>query len=432
MNAMQILNAYKTIRLYKWIFVCLIMICIMPSVVSGQMNARSLGMANAYTGLARGIHAPLWNPANLGLPDNPKFSMSLISLAVGITNNMFSKSMYDEYFTNGDENNEIYWSPDDINEILSRIPDNGMTLNVGATVRALSFSAGKFAFSVGASARSYVQFDKAFLELPLKGNEMNQIYDFSDTDAEGVGVGVVGFSYGHPIPVNFADHFALGGTLHLIYGGAYSNVDQAQFTLKTANDGFEINGNYTFTYALGGIGWGADIGAAAQFQEEWTVSLAIGNVLGSIPWAREVNTEYGVFVGDSITAENTDDVLSDSTWSVEGASFSEKLPTVIRLGCAYQEGSVLLTADWTQGFEKGAWTSTTPQISVGTEWKGVRWLPLRAGIALGGKIGFGTSLGFGLHPGVFVLDFGVLSRGLIFPNISKGYIIGLEMGLELD
>ncbi len=405
---------------------------LIPSAGFGQMSARSLGMANAYTALARGVHAPLWNPANLGLPDNPNFSLSVISLAVGVENNTFSKSFYDKYFTGGDENNEIYWTPEDVDEILSHIPEDGVTLNVGATIRALSFSAGKFAFSMGTSVQSYVQIDKTVLQFPLQGNEINQTYDFSDLDARGIGIGMLSLSYGDLFPSSFADRFTLGGTIHFLYGEFYSNVDYAKFTLMTADYGFEMDGNYELTTALGKMGWGADIGAAAQFDEGWTVSCALGNVLGSIPWTNDVNKSYGIFEGDSITAENTDDALSDSIWSVEAASFSEKLPMVLRLGCAYQEGPVLLTADWVQGFKKGVWATTKPQFSFGTEWKGIGWFPLRAGVTLGGEIGFGTSFGFGLHPGGLALDFGMLSRGFLFPATSKGYVFGFEMGFGLD
>jgi hypothetical protein len=412
------------------LFVCFLI----PTVGFGQMTARSLGMANAYTALARGVHAPLWNPANLGLPDNPNFSFSLISLAAGVENNTFSKSFYDKYFTGGDENNEVYWTPEDVLEILGLIPEDGVTLNIGATVRTFSFSAGKFALSMGASAQSYVQIDKTVLELPLQGNEMNQTYDFSDPDGKGIIIGGLNLSYGNLIPCGFADRFALGGTVHFFYGGFCSNIDYARFVLKTADDGFEINGNYelNYTYLSDKIGWGADIGAAAQFDQGWTVSCAVGNILGSIPWTRHVNQEYGIFEGDSITIENADDALLDSTWSVEAASFSEKLPTVLRLGCAYQEGPVLLTADYIQGFKKGVWATTKPQFSFGTEWEGIKWLPLRAGVTLGGEIGLGTSFGFGLHPGGLVLDFGMLSRGFLLPTTSKGYVFGFEMGYGLD
>jgi hypothetical protein len=50
---------------------------------------------------------------------------------------------------------------------------------------------------------------------------------------------------------------------------------------------------------------------------------------------------------------------------------------------------------------------------------------------MGGRIGFGTSFGFGLRPGKFVLDIGVMNRGFILPNSSKGVFLAVEMGVGL-
>ena len=62
------------------VLVSLFILCCIPAGLYGQMTARGLAMGGAYTALARGVHAPQWNPANLGLPDNPKFSFTFISL----------------------------------------------------------------------------------------------------------------------------------------------------------------------------------------------------------------------------------------------------------------------------------------------------------------------------------------------------------------
>ncbi len=58
-------------------------------------------------------------------------------------------------------------------------------------------------------------------------------------------------------------------------------------------------------------------------------------------------------------------------------------------------------------------------------------LPLRAGIVLGGRIGFGTSFGFGIHPGGLFIDIAVLNRGFISSNSSKGLIVAFDVGIEL-
>src|SRR6478736_531060 len=45
-------------------------------------NARAAGMGFAYGAVARGFAAGFWNPANLGQPGNPGFSLGLPNIAV--------------------------------------------------------------------------------------------------------------------------------------------------------------------------------------------------------------------------------------------------------------------------------------------------------------------------------------------------------------
>jgi len=62
---------------------------------------------------------------------------------------------------------------------------------------------------------------------------------------------------------------------------------------------------------------------------------------------------------------------------------------------------------------------------------GIGWLPLRMGVVMGGRIGFGTSLGFGFRLGGFALDIGMMNRGFVSPQNSKGLVVAMEMGLGL-
>src|SRR5262245_51942822 len=52
---------------------------------AAQMPAapRELGMGGAYMGVARGYEAVFLNPANLGLPDAPRWSIAFPQVALG-------------------------------------------------------------------------------------------------------------------------------------------------------------------------------------------------------------------------------------------------------------------------------------------------------------------------------------------------------------
>ncbi|NQT23800.1 hypothetical protein HQ585_00435 [candidate division KSB1 bacterium] len=418
-------------KMNSFIGLLIIGFMIMSSVAFSQMTARGLGLAGAYTALARGVHAPSWNPANLGLPDNPNFTFTFIGLDVNMTNNSFSQGTLNKY-----SGQHLY--PQDIADILDRIPDSGLDLDIYALVRGLSFSTGRFALTFDVITDAMVQIDKEIFELIFTGNEIDKTYMFEDMDGKAWGVGSIGLSYGHPIEVEWAQAFAVGATLKLLYGGAYGQVDDAKVALHTERFGFNLDGNYKTTFSQGSMGWGTNLGAAAQIDEKWTVSAGFQNLLGSIPFNKEMQTDEGYFNGDSLTImaisddDEEEDVLVDSVWTVKGGSFSKNLPIVFRAGCAYREGNTLLVADYSQGFQNTAIVSKTPRLSFGTEWQGVSWLPLRMGVVLGGRTGFGTSLGFGIHPGGFVMDIGMLFRGFFVPNTMKGFALGLDIGLELN
>ena len=275
----------------------------------------------------------------------------------------------------------------------------------------------------------------------MTGNQLDKTYSLNNSDAEGLGIGLISLSWGQRVPVSFTDVFALGATVHMLYGGGYSKTERTDGSFVTRDYGFDVDVDYEFLYTYkGGIGLGLDVGAAAQLGGKWTVGASLSNVLGSIPWSGDVSKEVGYVRGDSLTAfrfadedEDEDDVLTDSSWTVEGLpSFNTTLPVILRVGVVYREGPVLLSADFMTGFVEGPFASTKPRVSVGTEWRGVRWLPLRMGVVMGGRIGMGTSFGFGIHPGGFVLDVAVMNRGFLSGENSKGFLLGLELGVELN
>jgi hypothetical protein len=404
-----------------------------PQKASGQLTPRGLGMGLAYTAAARGVHAADWNPANLGLPDNPPFSLSVFSVSAGVGNNSFSINTYNEYAV------DAYWDPDEVNKLLDQVPDDGLRADVLADIRVLSFSAGRFALALTGRAGGSVALDRTLLEIPFEGTQVGETYRFNDMDVTSLAVGNVKCSYGAPLRVSFVDTFAIGGSFHMDVGGGYGRIDTSRLNLEIGTFGFNIDGRYAALAAPLGRGWGADLGAAAKIGGKWTVSAGLINLLGSIRWKKDVKRYTGWVTGDSVGVldfsddkdDDEEDAVQDTSWETDGKAFSKKAPAEMHVGCLYQEGTYSLSADWVQGFSNLGWVTTRPRFAVGTEWRKVRWLPLRMGVVMGGRIGFGTSFGFGIRPGKFVLDVGVLNRGFILPGSSKGVFLGVEMGVGL-
>jgi len=422
----------KRSRLQKSIMICLIFslfVLFFSGRLHGQMTARAMGMGCAYTALARGVHAADWNPANLGFPDNPKFSMSFVAAGVQISNNSFTQNMYNDYVGK-------YLTAGDVADILSSIPDNGLRFGLRGTVRMLSFSVGKFALTFGGDFGGYGNIEKDVFELMFEGNELYKSYTFDHIDASGEGIGLIGLSYGDQIPVDFAEVFTVGGTFNLIYGLGYAKMEKSDFTLLLNDFGFNLNGEYESRTATGSMGWGVNVGAAAKMSEKLTLSLSLSNLISNLPWSDDVKISKGYIDADSVAIldfddDEEDDLIADSSWTVDGSRFSGRLPVQMRLGALYEEGDFVMTADYAQGFRTTAWVSTTPQVSFGTEWRKVKWLPLRMGVLLGGRFGFGTSFGLGIRPGGFIWDLAIMNRGFISPGSSKGFVVATELGMEL-
>jgi len=398
---------------------------------SAQVTARSLGMGQAYTALARGAHAPLYNPANLGLPGNPRFSMTLFSVGIGGRNNSFNKSDYDYYLVEHPE-----WDSNDVEAILGRIPDEGFQFHMRGTARLLSFSAGRFAMSFGVEAGSYFQADRELFELSLLGNELDRTYSFDRMYGESAGVGLLSLSWGEPVRVSFAEAFSIGTSLNMLYGIGFANVEHAAGSITTRPWGFEVAGDYQTALFTGNLGLNLDVGAAARFGKQWTVSLALANVAGTLNWSRDETTR-GYVRGDSLTAyqiaDQEEEAVEDSSWTWQGGrSFERRLPLVFRLGSAYQIRRLTFTADFVQSFTNDSWVTRKPQFCLGMEWRALPWFYGRTGLAAGGKLGFGTSIGVGICPGGFVFDLAVMNGGFIAPGSAKGYVFALEMAIQLN
>ena len=69
------------------VILALAMACAYALPLSGQMpsaSAPALAMADNYVALARGFNAVAWNPAMLGMPDHPGFSIGLLPVRGGV------------------------------------------------------------------------------------------------------------------------------------------------------------------------------------------------------------------------------------------------------------------------------------------------------------------------------------------------------------
>lgn len=401
---------------------------LMPEVnaISKNSNPRSVGMAGAYIGIARGFESPIWNPANLMLSSNHRYSVNLINVGVGIQNNSFSLSQYNMY--NGDS-----LTTGDIDDILGSIPSDGLKIFMNTESQILSFASGHLAFSMEALICSEIQMDKNFVEIMFRGNEMDQVYTFDNTDGEAFAVASYNLSGAMPLYIDGIKNFSIGGTIKYLQGFGYMKIKNTQGYMSTTIDGLEANGLVNMEYAGSGKGISFDFGAAAELNNLWTVSLAFKNIISNIQWNQDATGKSYQFTMDPVTMEILENTDTDSLFNTEETeselgTTSSSLPAEMHLGVVYNYNKMLVAADYIQGLNKRPGTSTVPQLAVGMQYHVLPWFPLRTGLAVGGHERFTSAFGFGFQLGAFALDFGVSNRGGFFLSNQRGANLALGIG----
>ncbi len=392
----------------------------------GLSNARSLSMGGAYTALARGNEAPLWNPANLSFKDNRGLSLNLFSLGGLVENNAFSLKDYNEY-------NGRFWDDQDKDNILSQVPASGLNLNAQAEASALGFSIGSFSLVSYAQGVTDLNFPKEPFELLLIGNEMNDTVSLRGTSGEAYAYAALSFSFGKSILKLGEKEIGIGANLKYLQGIVYQKITRASGEVRIRETGVAGESDLILNSAMGGKGYGLDIGIATKLNPKWTVGLFLSNPISRIKWDRKTEERGYQFQIDSLNLSNSgeDSVFLSEDYTRDIDPFVTRLPLAAKAGISYQGKKILLSFDWEQGFENGPGVSKTPKLSLGTEFELLTFLPLRTGLSVGGKEGLSLSGGFGLDFGSVFFDLGIVNKNALFPNNSKGVGLSLDCGLRL-
>ena len=393
--------------------------------IANISNARSVGLAGAYVGLARGIDAPLWNPANLGLKDNKRLSISLLNLGVGVYNNSFSISQYETY-------NGAYWSEDDIKNILNSIPPDGMELSVNGAGQLASFSSGRIAFTVEALMDSKIKLVKDFFDLILYTNTNKDQHVFDNCEGEAWVLMSYNLSAAFPLKVSYFQQFAVGTTIKYLQGFGYFNIVETKGFRTTTSAGESAVGVIEMEYAGLGQGVAFDLGAAAVLNRQWTFSLGLKNIVSNIKWNNEAQKKYYSFSMDSVdlfTIIEEDSVIENEESEEKLSSISSSLPAELQLGVVYYHRRFTATMALIQGFSVRPGSSTMPKAAAGIEYNIFSWFPIRTGLSVGGDDTFSSAIGLGFKFGAFALDFGMSNRGGLILYNQKGVNLALSMGL---
>jgi len=434
---------------------------------TGLVDAKSTAMAKSYTAASNGIYSIGVNPANLASSDSPFLQFSTVLPLPSISSiagtDFMTINDFNYYF-GGVNGNPRYLSQTD-KERLNALFNNGGFVRLNASINWLSVAlkindkVGAIAFSINDVAAGKFTFPQAIVDIALNGNTIGKTYNLNDANISAWWIRDYSLSYARHLDLlkQYFDEVNAGVTLKIVQGFAYAGTEQINTNLSFAND-YSISGssdlsavssfsnvfnvkydfdstsqqtNFSPFPSPAGTGFGFDIGFSAK-RHFWRFGLSITDI-GSINWdnhAAQFTASGNVYLND-ITNKTQVDSLKDQVFgkSKSISSFTTSLPTSLRLGASYFfdkrhnpiPGTLLLAADYNQGFNNMPGNSVNPRISVGGEWKPMDWIPyIRTGFSFGGNFGFHWAFGLGFRADM--LEFNIATtdlQTLIAPNSSK-------------
>ncbi len=377
-----------------------------PAFVAAQGNASSAaaGMGGNYTAMARNFNAAAWNPANLGLDGNSRFSLALSPQFGGGTGPVTFADLA-EY--------EGVVVPTAVrNGWLQKIADNdGQHLGGDIDVTPLALSIGPVALSATTSVRANGSMPGAVAELLLFGNAGRTgspaDYTFGDLAIDANATTTIAAAYGRKLAsVPLLGDFAVGVTGKYIMGHGMASMRDNGSTVTS--DPLEVNldapmvltdtGSYT-----NGSGLGLDIGAA-WVVGDFRAGAVVHDIINTFAW--DTDNLYYMPVRATFDENDSDsDIEEILPLSAAPAALREELtarvndtkvqPT-LSLGGAYTGLPFLtLAADVRQRFGDGIELGPKTQVGAGAELRIIPFVPLRAGLtALTGGMRYSAGIGF--------------------------------------
>ncbi len=438
---------------------------------------RAMGMAQAYTAMARGPQSVFWNPANLGLEDNHPFSWQVLAVggAFAVDNNSWSVRTYNRHFT--DSNDRVsprgtshYISDKDKRRLLADVPKSGLKLDLSMEpmlALGVPINGGiafrwpwdlQSALTLGLTSGMQGTVPKDIVELSLFGNDfawdrrdsgLQEGYDITAWDGSAWVVGSINWAAARswmPRRLDpYLSEFTVGATLKILGGMYASVVESGGAGLASRVDGVEIDA-YLITQRARGRGIGLDFGAAGVTEDgRTTISVSMLNLLDRIKWGRGARQDSFFVIAEGLLLYNlvdpavtrladvfdNDDVDGDGNIDfhvqIGSKSFTRDLPPIFRLGVAHEHTPRLsLVGAYDQAFASRFGLTTTPRLATGVEYRLVPWFAVRGGLSAGGRWRRSSAVGMAFGPfpmgsmEINVMDMALVNRGGFFPGLARG------------
>lgn len=395
-------------------------------------SAAAFGMGGNYTAVARGYNAVAWNPANLGLPGNPGFSLAI--LAVGGTSGL---DPVDASAFNGYAHKFIPLGvrEDWLTQVTSK---GGETGDADGGVTWLAANFGHLGLQVSSAGYGNAKMNPDAFQALMFGNVgltgTAQDLHFSGSSFRGGSFTTAAASWGMGFggDAKSGDAFALGVTGKMVIGHvmAMAQDNGSATTASNINVVFPIvHTNFNASDATNaGNGFGADLGAAWNVSG-WRLGAAVMNVFNTFAWDEsKLRARAGTATFDGNTNVTHFDTAAFSTApaSLRQAVENNKFKPSVNVGVGYDwTPDITIAADAHQQLADDNSIQIGPKTraGVGAEYRGLGVLPIRAGVSyITG--GMSYSAGVGLHVGSYELG---VAGSLASGSTAKGMGVMLSL-----
>lgn len=363
----------------------------------GTTLPRSMGMADSYTALARGFNAVLWNPAGLGLVDNPRRSLTL--LPVSVTTGLGPVTPGDLAGYDGrriPHDTRVQW--------LDRIrAEGGEAGSFDADLTYLAVSVGRVGFSASSSIRGRANVGPDVAELLLFGNAglTGDPRDFAleDSALDAAGTTTLAGSIG--IPIRFPlgplpdQHFAVGVTLKYTMGhflvmgqerGGSATADPVEVSIRFPTIHTDPSDQDGLDRLNNGSGYGVDVGASWQ-GGIFSAGVVVRDLLNTFSWdadALRYREGTATWSADSAHTEFQEQPFDAAPADLVARmdEFHTAAPVLAAGAAARVRPFLTVSGELRHALAETLQVGPRTHAGVGAELTVIPILPLRAGVAL--------------------------------------------------
>ena len=374
-------------------------------------STSALGLADNYTALASGFNAVAWNPAMLGMPDKPRFSMSILpmrgSAGIGpIT--LADVAGHQSSFLDDAVKQE--W--------LARIVENGGQQGAASgDITYLGMSIGSFGFQLSTMSHVVANLSPDAAELVLFGNAervTGEEFELGNSSVQGMVTSTAAVSFAQTLPVRFLvpvleQHLSVGVTVKYTVGNALVMGRNLGSVVSGTDGGIDVafpiiqSADAASASAIDrGRGLGIDVGAAWR-GGPLSISASVRNLYNSFAWdTTDFVYRPGRVQFDGTTGEAQFDMeaYANAPAELKDAVRSFTYARQIIVGAAWRaNGRFLISGDVRHHVGDGLAVGPRSHLGVATEVRPFSFLPLRAGYAqITGGYQLGAGAGIDLGP----------------------------------